>query len=179
LAGWVNAFNPETGRIGLFGQNDCIEFGFENGDIHVWTSGGGEARTAWGFANNTWHHVAAVGDGTTVKVYVDGQIVASGGTAVSTNYGTSTYGFKIGGSGIWDATGNWLEGQLDDVRVYSRALSQDQVAYLAGKTAAFTQPVYWLLTPQDIAMDLNGDGVINLKDYAILTNAWLEEKLWP
>jgi len=38
--------------------------------------------------------------GTTVKVYVDGEIVASGGSAVSTDYGTSTYGFNVGGSGI-------------------------------------------------------------------------------
>jgi hypothetical protein len=179
LAGWVSAVNADASRVGLFGQNDCIEFGFDSGDIMAWTSGGGQASRAWGFANNTWHHVAAVGDGTTVKVYVDGEIVASGGTAVSADYGTSTYGFSIGGSGVWDSTGNWFEGQLDEVRVYSRALSQAEIGSLAGKTAVYSQPLQWLLEPQDSGIDMNSDGRISLKDYAKLAQGWLEELLWP
>ena len=126
VTGWVSAGNPETGRIGLFGQNDAVEFGFQGGDIHIYTAGGGEARTAWTAPNLTWRHIAAVGNGTNLKVYVDGVLVVSGGT-VTDSYGSSSFGFNIGGGGVWDAGGNWLEGQIDDVRVYDKELTQEEV----------------------------------------------------
>jgi hypothetical protein len=179
LASWVSAGNTDASRVALFGQNDCIEFGFDSGDIHVWTSGGGEIRTGWERPELTWHHIAVVGDGEGLAIYVDGQSVVTGGSAISEDsYGSSTYGFNIG-TGVFDATGNWLNGQVDEVRVYSRALSQDEIAWLAGKTAPFTQPLYQLLTPQDTAIDMDSDGKINLKDYALLVDIWLEEQLWP
>ncbi|MCK4292398.1 MAG: hypothetical protein KAY65_04325, partial [Planctomycetes bacterium] len=130
LAGWVRAGNAGSGSIGLFGQNDAVEFGFNGADIHCWTSGGGEARTAWTAEPLTWHHVAAVGDGTTLVLYVDGEPVITGGST-TTSYGSSTYPFNIGGGGIWGAGGNWLSGQIDDVRLYDKALSGAEIAVLA------------------------------------------------
>jgi hypothetical protein len=72
-----------------------------------------------------------------------------------------------------------IDGDLDDVRIYSRALSQGEVASLAGKTAPFAQPLYLLLTPQDPAINVQVDSVIDLKDYALLVDHWLDEILWP
>jgi hypothetical protein len=68
---------------------------------------------------------------------------------------------------------------VDDVRVYNRALTQGEVAYLAGKTTAFQQRLDLLLTPQDPAINLYNDGVIDLKDYAVIADTWLDELLWP
>jgi len=36
-----------------------------------------------------------------------------------------------------------------------------------------------MLNPQDPAIDLNSDGAINLKDYAVYADTWLDELLWP
>jgi hypothetical protein len=177
LAGWVIAGNPQDSRTGLFGQNDAIEFGFDGG-LNIWTSGGGSTSTTWTLGTTTWHHVAAVGDGKGVKLYIDGLQLASGGSATS-NYGTSTYAVNIGGGGIWDTSGNWFAGRMDDVRIYNRALSPGEIASLAGKTTSFTQPLYLLLTPQNPGINLYNDGRIDLKDYAVLADVWLEELLWP
>jgi hypothetical protein len=166
LAGWVSPRNPTGSRIGLFGQNDCIEFGFDGGNISIWTSGGGSASTRWTSLDVLWHHVAAVGSGANLRVYVDGRLAASGGSTTS-NYGTSTFGFNMGG-GVWDADGNWLAGKIDDVRVYSRALSGAEIAWLAGYTS-----------PLSIPADLRQDGKIDFKDFAVLADSWLEELLWP
>jgi hypothetical protein len=68
---------------------------------------------------------------------------------------------------------------VDEVRVYNRALSQGEVAYLAGKTTAFQQRLDLLLTPRDPAINLYNDGVIDLKDYALVADTWLDELLWP
>jgi hypothetical protein len=39
---------------------------------------------------------------------------------------------------------------------------------------------YWLMTPPpDYSIDLNGDGTINFRDFAVLVDMWLEEQLWP
>ena len=128
MAGWVAAGNPTASRIGLFGQNDVIEMGFNAGNISIWTSAAGTTQTLWPFPNLTWHHLAIVAD-TSMKIYLDGLLAVTGAGAA--NYGTSTYPFNIGGGGIWDATGNWFSGSMDEVRVYNRALTQAEVQALA------------------------------------------------
>jgi hypothetical protein len=80
--------------------------------------------------------------------------------------------------GQWN-NNQWFRGIIDDVRIYNVALSQAEVASLAGKTATFTQPLYLLLSPQDPAIDMNADGTVDLKDYALLADTFLDEKLWP
>ncbi len=177
LAGWVSAANADEARIGLFGQNDCIEFGLNNGTLNTWTAEGGSVVASWPFDDLSWHHVALIGNGASLRTYIDGLLAGSGGITTS-SYGSSTFGFNIG-TGVWDATGNWFSGRIDEVRAYNRALSQEEVASLAGKTATFTQPLYLLLTPQDANMDNNSDGVIDFKDYAGLIDTWLDEVLWP
>jgi len=168
LAGWVSARNPTDSRIGLFGQNDAIEFGFDGGNVAVWTASGNQRVDAtWPFVDVMWHHVAAVGDGTSLNVYIDGELAASGGSTTN-NYGTSTYFFNIGGGGVWDDTGNWLSGKIDEVYLYNRALSDGEVAWLAGHTS-----------PISIPADLYQDDVIDFKDIAVLGDSWLEEILWP
>ncbi len=53
------------------------------------------------------------------------------------------------------------------------------VASLAGKTATFTQPLHLLLTPPDPKINLYNDDTIDLKDYALLADMFLDEVLWP
>jgi hypothetical protein len=79
--------------------------------------------------------------------------------------------------GVW--SGNYFDGLIDDLRLYNRGLSQGEVAYLAGQTVPFDQPIGLLVTPQDDNMDANADGAINFMDYAVLIDAWLDEVLWP
>jgi len=176
LAGWVNAANADESRIGLFGQNDCVEFGFNNGDLNAWTAAAGSVSTPWAFDYPAWHHVALVGDETSLTIYVDGLRSALGGGDVD-SYGSSDFGFNVG-TGVWDATGNWFSGAIDEVRAYDRALSQEEIASLADRTL-FKQPLHLLLTPQDPNMDTDGDGKVNFTDYAGLIDSWLDEILWP
>jgi hypothetical protein len=125
LMGWISAGNPQGSRIGLFGQNDAIEFGFDGGSIRIWTLRDGSVGKSWSFQNYTWHHVAARGDGSRLKIYIDGQDVATGGSG-TLNYGSSIYGFNIGGK-VWDTTGNWFNGFIDDVRIYNRAIDTSSI----------------------------------------------------
>jgi hypothetical protein len=122
-----------------------------------------------------WVHLAIVYDGNTAgdesRTYADGMLTGRQTITLNT---TNTRKFGIG---LW--SGNYFNGLIDELRVYSRALSQGEVASLAGKTTPFTQPLYLMLRPQDPAINMYNDGIIDLKDYALLVDMWLEELLWP
>jgi hypothetical protein len=125
--------------------------------------------------NGVWHHLAGTYNGSQIKLYVDGELNAT--TDYVGSIPSTPYNVNIGRSS--EVITRFYDGLLDDVRIYSRALSQEEVAYLAGKTAKFTQPLYLLLTPKNPGINLFDDGKINFKDYAVLADEWLEEVLWP
>lgn len=129
-SGWYRTSKSSGNRVGLWGQNDGVEFGINGTKLSLWTPNGGSAETQLP-ARNAWHHVACVGDGTSLKIYVDGALAATGGSTTS-SYGNSTSPFRIGGGGIWDASGNHFDGRIDDVRIYNRALSAAEVGALRG-----------------------------------------------
>ena len=79
-----------------------------------------------------WHHVAVALDGQakTITLYVDGERIASGATALlPKDLGKTTQNW-IGRSQY--AADAYLLGSIDEFRIYSRALSAAEVRYLAG-----------------------------------------------
>ena len=142
IACWLKGDLSNADRGGLVGQNDCIEYGVSaSNNIQIWTTGSGAVNLTWPYdADADWHHIVAVGDGVSVTIYLDGRVAVSGGTAITDTYGTSTYPVNIGGGGIFDATENWLTGDVDEIYIYQRALSAAEVAGLADRTAPLAQP---------------------------------------
>jgi hypothetical protein len=181
IAGWAKAvttFIPDWANVfGFTGTGTDLtnrSFGIDRRGgqmyycIHVY---GWEQNVA--ALDLDWHHLAATYDKTTMTIrwYAEGNFVGSAVRNLNTNDNV-----QMGKRG--DMTSRF-PGLLDEVRIYNRALSQGEVAWLAGKTTAFTQPLYVMLNPQDPAIDLNSDGAINLKDYAVYADTWLDELLWP
>jgi hypothetical protein len=131
-----------------------------------------------------WHYVTGVFDKGELIIYIDGhrEASASGGSTFGT--GNTRYGFvgqRSEAEGFDGDTGvPWrFDGELDDVRIYSRALPQAEVGSLAGRSTTYTQPVDLLLSPPDPAMNMVTDNIINFRDYALLADSWLDEVLWP
>jgi len=123
-------------RVGIVGQNDAVEYGFVDANtIQIWTPNGGQLNTAYGFADGEWHHVATIADGTSLKTYYDGVLTGTGGNP-TTDYGSSGYNVHIGGGGVFDAGGNYFNGQIDEVAIFNKALPAARVAahFQAGKT---------------------------------------------
>ena len=141
---WLTGDFSTADRSGIVGQNDCIEYAMASANtLEIWTPGGGMLNYLWPYgAEDGWHQVTAVGDGTSLTLYVDGRVVATGGTALDeedeNGYGAAEYPVNIAGGGISDAEGNFLEADIDDVRIYNRALTPAEVAGLAG----ITEPIY-------------------------------------
>ncbi len=69
-----------------------------------------------------WHHIVAVYTGSQNKLYLDSILVD---TAASGGFTNNTSGFVIG-----NFTGSSGGGAMDDVRIYNRALSSDEISAL-------------------------------------------------
>ncbi len=76
--------------------------------------------------DGAWHHCAGTFDGTTMRVYLDGAVAGSldrpGKIALDPN-GPAFIGSISG-------TGEHYQGRLDDLRIYSKALTPEEVAAL-------------------------------------------------
>ena len=71
---------------------------------------------------NTWTHLAATYNNSSLSLYVNGNLVRS--VPTSGNLTTSTGALRIGGNSVW---GEFFQGIIDEVRVYNRALSQAEI----------------------------------------------------
>ena len=74
---------------------------------------------------NVWKHYAMTYDGSTVKSYIDGSLVDSGSLTLSNTVGTIT-SIQLGLS----SGSRHLNGAIDQVRIYSTALTSSQVTEL-------------------------------------------------
>ena len=81
-----------------------------------------------------WHHWAGVYDGTEARIYIDGELdTASPGTGQINLTSSDLYIGENSG-----ATGRFLHGLLDEVRIYSRALTDTEIlGVMAGAGAEF------------------------------------------
>lgn len=76
---------------------------------------------------NLWHHICYTYDGTTIRMYIDGQEVASAAASGTITY-HSTTPWQIGGNPSATAWGSGtLAGKINDVRIYDNCLSPQEV----------------------------------------------------
>ncbi len=132
LLGWFSPTGPNPDHSGLFGQNDAVEFGYSDSQgVNLWipTAGGGwvNPRTgSSGFTYGQWYFVALVADGTNVTIYVD-DVQRAQAANVGAPSGTSNFGFNIGGDGVFDPSANYFNGQIEDVALFGKVLTWQQL----------------------------------------------------
>jgi hypothetical protein len=179
---WTN-WNGISGRwMGLIGKRDTwaademmwqIEAAQGDGNISASRHSG---LTVGGFGIpevGKWEHLALTFDGTTGTLYRNAYQVGSG----PFNLGPDTEAALVFGA-CESNGGNPFNGALDEVRIYNRALSQAEIAYLiTGGAATLTVPIP---SPADLYDgEPEGPRAVNFKDFAILADQWLERQLWP
>jgi chitodextrinase len=73
-------------------------------------------------ALSTWTHVAATYDESNARLYVNGSQVAT--MPLTGQVRRSNRPLQIGGNNVW---AQWFQGQIDDLRIYDRALSSSEL----------------------------------------------------
>jgi hypothetical protein len=87
-------------------------------------------------SNGVWYHFCGTYDGTTIRLYIDGVEVANAPQTVTPQTGTGSYciGNVLNTAGlVGPINGGATTGYIDDVRVFNRAITANEVALLASK----------------------------------------------
>lgn len=107
----------------------------------------------------TWMHVAATFDGTTARLYLNGQQVAVGAFALNTAGAASNMGIGsvTGGGAGFSGNTEVFSGAIDEVFIYNRALSEEELALIMsgnlGDRASNPNPVDGADdVPQDVTL---------------------------
>ena len=127
----ANAFYEGEAFLAGYGQ-----FGSASASYHLGTAGSTLFFSQWGDAifgpslqTDRWYHVAVTNSGRLVTLYLDGVEVAVGNMDINTPNGSTFYLGNI----PWEGQKR-LNGLVDEVEVYNRALSAEEIKaiYTAG-----------------------------------------------
>jgi hypothetical protein len=72
-----------------------------------------------------WHNIVAVWDGTVGKIYLDGRLEAS--ASMASSIPASDRSVLVGKA---DNDTVYLKGTIDDIRIYNRVLSEEEIRSL-------------------------------------------------
>ena len=129
----VIAKGDNAWRLAKGGDTQTMDFGFTAGGDRGWLA----ARTVSEVPLGEWHHVAATID------MIDGAKIYLDGVLEGTN--PDTGGITVGDYPVYigenaQAVNRFWDGLIDEVMIYSRALSEAEVLYVAGKRATPVDP---------------------------------------
>ncbi|WP_223548710.1 LamG-like jellyroll fold domain-containing protein [Aestuariivivens sp. NBU2969] len=128
VTAWIKTnFNEYQGIVSMGASGTREKYSVvidDSGRLRTEVSGAGH-NGAVDIADDTWHHIASVYDGSGKnELYVDGSIIAT-----STGFGTliTAEAPLYVGTENFDVAARSFKGALDDVRVYSRALTSSEI----------------------------------------------------
>ena len=78
--------------------------------------------------NKNWHHLAATRDNNSLKFYIDGNLVGSSATPAGSAAALTASEYTIGY--CFNAGYKYWKGSMDELRVYKRVISGNEVKAL-------------------------------------------------
>jgi hypothetical protein len=123
----VGSFSIDSVAISLTNSRleSGVELGIGEGEVGVWKPGRIRLVSGPAPSPDSWHHFVYTFDGSDHRLYIDAVLVGTATVQASTaqptelNFGRST-----------DGT-HYLNGELDEIRLYSRTLSPAEVRFLS------------------------------------------------
>lgn len=127
---WVNASANQTAGMLCIGstggdqammQTTSLGYGLQT---YNYPSGGTNAFMSGPANLQSWYHLVGVRSGTSVSLYVNGQLQSTVATSAAPYYGPSTMYAVIGSR---NGTQQYFNGAIDDIGIYNRALDPWEV----------------------------------------------------
>jgi len=122
-----------TGQHGIIGGSSSYGGSYQlylrnqtNAMVGFWFNDGTQRKTLirGNVQNNVWTHIVAVYDGVNMIIYING--IPYSGTPITGTETVNYDGVKIGYI-PWVALPNYFNGIIDEVRIYNRALSDEEI----------------------------------------------------
>ncbi len=123
-------------------------------------------------STGVWYHVAAVRGTNFVQLYVNGALEVQSSVSFAQDYGTLPLYFGTSGQSFWDGK---LNGMLDEVSLYNRALSSNEVAAVFAAGAAGKCKAPGIVTPpqsQTINVGSNALFTVGASGFGTLKYQW-------
>jgi len=127
-----------------------------NGNVILWEVASGSGVLARidsvnTVVTNTWYHLAGVRGSNYIQLYLNGHLEVQATVNFPQNYGNLPLFFGTSGQAYYDRK---LQGELDEVSLYNRALSANEIAALyaagaAGKCKPAGAPVLITASPAE------------------------------
>ena len=122
--GWQYILTNKTNFTDHFFR---LGFNQNTGQLRYYTEQANNVKKAWvtdeDYADSKWHHVVATREGDKAKMYVDGVLVKED-EAMSGDIGGGETNWYIAQNGN---TAEYLIGAVDEVRIYRKALTLEEV----------------------------------------------------
>jgi len=179
VSAWINQATLEGDQEILTATE-----GSEDGFVHLAGNEGiftGEVvdsaiLSAGELAFGQWNHCVMIYDAVLerMRLYFNGELATSG--AINASIAPLLPPLSIGAKNLTE--GGYLDGSIDDVRIYNYPLSSLEIAKLynglSGDTACVYDPPEYEFT-----FDLNGDCVVDILDIEILAMNWANCNIVP
>lgn len=132
IAGWFQVTKTPSGEFYLASKYDGNWHGWilrinsalvPTLSVHQTTNVATNASSNTPLTLNRWYYIAGTYDGSTARLYVDGQLVGEGGLA---GYRPSATPLYIG-QGSWTNNGGYASANVDEFAAYDVALTQAQI----------------------------------------------------
>ncbi len=95
------------------------------------------------YNDGQWHYAVVTNDGSTVRLYIDGEQVATKSTSGASPENTGTKPVRVGANSRVTPPGNFFTGEVDEVRLWNNDLTAQQVAdAFAGNVNTAGQVLY-------------------------------------
>jgi PKD repeat protein len=179
---WFKTTTTQGGKLIGFGSSKTGGSGGYDRHIYMendgrltfgtWTGQANTISTPNAYNDGKWHYVSASQSSAGLKLFVDGALSGTNPATQAQDYGGY---WRVGGDTTWGNTAPYFAGTIDEVAVYPRALTSDEVQnhYSLGSgvvpnvkpVASFSSSV----TDLDVAFDATGsvdqDGTIDSYDW--------------
>jgi Leucine-rich repeat (LRR) protein len=168
LEAWVNPGASYPASYGtIYGHNDVLDFGIDNMGRIAFRLGN-PAGTGWATAYmssittiplNAWSHLAVVYDGVNIRLYING--LFAGNFGQTGNVGSNG---AVASIGSLSNTGQYFQGQIDELRVWNRAVGLDFINLYKGIELTAAHPNwanligYWKFNEYSGATAVNSSG---------------------
>jgi len=174
VAAWVNITSVPSDWLAIVSKGDSawrISTYQDERRFHFAVCGSPWVNLVDGNINvsaGEWHHVCGKYDGEVIRLYVDGALDAT--KASSEDIPTNSYNVYIGENA--QDKGRYWNGLIDDVAVFDYALNYGEIIQLRDLGgASFILPC----GGESLAGDINVDCKVDLLDYSLLAEDWLNE----